>query len=112
MAYVRTTIKINYDLHNYSKMAATRNNLTYSAYIEDLLLKELENKNKDFFDDFMKCVNVDKTSDEERYKKSISGAIENGKEVKDSFGTVIIPAKTKEELIEYRQKYGIKKEVF
>ena len=89
MAYVTTTIKVDYDLNFYARKAAKRQNFTYAAYYEDLLLKDLRDNHPDFLKEFVQCKEVDKVADNIRNKNTVTQALKDGRRIIDSEGVPI-----------------------
>ena len=103
MGRIITSIRIEEDIKEYSKIAARREGYTFTAYYENLLLFNLKENHSDLYTEYLKATpsgdEVNKVKNQSAYVR----ARFEGREVKDIAGVVLSSVKEGEELEKDRQ---------
>ena len=103
MLRVTTSLRIDTDVREYSKIAAMREGFTFTAYYENLLLKNMKDNHFELYEEYLNSTSpkeaIVKTKNRSPYVK----ARFEGREVKDIAGVILSPAREGEELDKERE---------
>ncbi len=104
MQRVITSIRIDIDVKEFSKIAAMRENFTFTAYYENLLLFNLKENHPELYKEYLERSPDGVPVEKIKRKSKLMQKMLAGEEIRDSVGSVIVPAKSGEELEEYHRE--------